>query len=269
MQRRDLLKLGAASALLGLAPAAALALPAGRRLGLSTFPGERRLVLGPVDLALSAYGQSAILVRPDGVRIALAGASAPGPWLRRYVAATLSPDHSVWLLDAGQQRLERYALNGNKLGEEALPASPGWSALASDQQGRLWAADALKQRLWVREDRRWRALDLARGLAAGELNGPTALAFDRDGQVHVLNRGNRRVDVYGETGRHLASYGDARRSASALAMTERDEVLVLDSAGAWIHGYHQGRTLLQSDLGLTTPWRSLAYRPDRGLYLCV
>lgn len=269
MQRRDFLKLGGASALLGLAPATVLALPGGSSLGLTTFAGERRLVVGASDLALSAFGRGAELVLADGSRRPLTtGADNASP-LRRIIAASLDNEQHIVLLDAGLKRLERYAADGGFLGTAALPSGLGWSALARDGHGRLWAADSAKPGLWVQDARGWQRLALRQGLNPGELNGPSALAFDRDGRLHVLNSGNRRIDVYDQRSMHQGSYGDPDQQPRALTVTEHDEVLVLDSAGAWLHGYASGRRILRSDLGTTTPWRALAYRPEQGLYLSV
>ncbi len=79
------------------------------------------------------------------------------------------------------------------------------------------------------------------GVEEQQLNGPTALAFDSRGDLHVVDSGNARVQVFSATGSWLRSYG--RRGSNLgefvtpiaiLMVPDQELVWVADSVAGFI-----------------------------------
>jgi DNA-binding beta-propeller fold protein YncE len=77
------------------------------------------------------------------------------------------------------------------------------------------------------------------GSRPGELNYPTAVAFDSRGRIHVADRGNHRINVYSPGGRFAAHIDEARgRRLSyprGLAVDDADNLYVADSGANRVH----------------------------------
>jgi len=77
------------------------------------------------------------------------------------------------------------------------------------------------------------------GAGPGELNFPCAAAVDAAGRIHVLDRGNRRVQVFDATGACLASF-PVSRLARDLDLDDAGLLGVVDAAGGF-RLYRDGR----------------------------
>ncbi|MCP4872236.1 MAG: hypothetical protein GY898_26335 [Proteobacteria bacterium] len=89
------------------------------------------------------------------------------------------------------------------------------------------------------------------GLDGAGLNGPCAAVPGADGTVHVIDRGNARIQVFSDGGSHLRSYGTPGKAASdrspgqygpgelfaprAIAVDEAGFAYVLDAAPGYVH----------------------------------
>jgi sugar lactone lactonase YvrE len=66
----------------------------------------------------------------------------------------------------------------------------------------------------------------------GQLNSPTGLAIDSEGNVFVTDMGNARVEEYDETGKFIAQFGS--RGAGAGQLTGPDGVAVDSNGNVWV-----------------------------------
>jgi sugar lactone lactonase YvrE len=117
----------------------------------------------------------------------------------------------------------------------------GWverpQAMAIDQEGILWVADACRHRI-CRYDRRSGKLLSAFGSAGSELNNfnfPYGMALEPRGTLIVADRCNNRLVRYDRSGKPLASWGSQGRATGQLqqpwsvAVGKDDRVYCLDS----------------------------------------
>ena len=68
----------------------------------------------------------------------------------------------------------------------------------------------------------------AYGYGPGEFRGPHALAFDSKGRLFVADRGNRRIQIFDQDGKHLDTWYQFSR-ISGLAITADDTLYAIDS----------------------------------------
>ncbi|MFP5501790.1 MAG: NHL repeat-containing protein [Candidatus Sericytochromatia bacterium] len=90
---------------------------------------------------------------------------------------------------------------------------------------------------------RWTVGGLGEG--PGQLNGPSAVATDAEGQVYVLDRGNRRVQLFDAEGRFRSAF-DLAGSPRDLAVAAPGRVVVADARGH-VRCYENGREAWASD----------------------
>lgn len=115
--------------------------------------------------------------------------------------------------------------------------------VAFDRDGRTLRLDpSLSEVALVDEAGQARTLGTF-GQRAGEFNNPVAAAFDRQGQMFVLDRGNHRVQVFSKLGEFASEFG---REAgllmpAALAVDARDRVWVADSLNHRLAVFEAGK----------------------------
>jgi DNA-binding beta-propeller fold protein YncE len=191
------------------------------------------------------------LQRRHFIGLALAGgAVASVPWALRRRRATTSSTPSIdyhasdeHLGFDGQGNAYRLDARRNQLVRLGAATTPAWS------RGKT-------------------------GLREGELNGPTALAFDARHRIHVADAGNRRVQVFEADGSFAHVIGkDALELPRDLAFdakgnlyvcdTLNHRIEVFDGAGravSRIGSFGQGRSELNGP-------RALAFAPDGSLHV--
>ncbi len=147
----------------------------------------------------------------------LGGPSVEAGQLRDPKNVAVGPDGSVYVLDTGANRVLRFAADG-RLQEMwgGAGAGPGqfkepWG-IAVDAQGFVYVADSWNHRIQKfapggRFLLQWGDPQGQPGSAPGQFYGPRGLAFDREGNVLVVDTGNKRVQKFSPEGAFLAQYG--------------------------------------------------------------
>lgn len=186
-----------------------------------TGPGE---LMAPVAIAVAGDGRIAVtdehthtvsVFGPDGDVRARWGGPGTGPGRFRHPAGIAADDGGLWVVDAGNARIQRLTWDGEPL------ASTGSAGLGPGQlrhpwlltvapDGRLWVADWGNDRIqaFSPEDGRCAAV---LGSSGGEpFHRPAAVAFGADGHRYVSDWGRRRLQVFDEDWRRIEVwYGDA------------------------------------------------------------
>ncbi len=147
----------------------------------------------------------------------LGGPAADAGQLRDPKNVAVAPDGSVYVLDAGAQRVLRYGADGRL--REAWGSSgsgPGqfkepWG-IAVDGRGYVYVADTWNHRIQKFEAGgrfllQWGDPLGQPGSGPGQFYGPRGLAFDGEGNVLVVDTGNKRVQKFSPEGVLLAQFG--------------------------------------------------------------
>lgn len=103
------------------------------------------------------------------------------------------------------------------------------------------------------------------GTKPGELNFPTAIAFDGRGRIYVADRGNHRINVYSPAGRfvsHIDRAGEARFAyPRGLAIDAENMVYVADSGMHRVHAFDAAHKFVRSFEAETDPVKLTHSRP--------
>jgi DNA-binding beta-propeller fold protein YncE len=275
VNRRKFLGLSARGiGLVGLTPLAACSASGDRRSEREVDPGryrvgERHLVFGPAGAAyrLDVEGHRVVRVAHDGADGAeLARFGTATGELNHPVAGVVDPAGRLLVLDRGNGRVQAFSAEGEHLGTLVSGLSmPRDLGLSADE---LLVCDTHAHRVQVH------GLDGAfrRSLTA-DLNGPMGVAVSVTGEVHVLDAGSARVQVFSAAGAPLRTYGEGRLGhPRALTIAPDGRTLVADPSAARVHlfrpsgeyfGHFRPRRI---GGGLVTPVR-ITPTPDRGLYV--
>lgn len=196
-------------------------------------------------------------LNPDGTISTLAGIGSPGfngDGIPATAAQLFSPgalsfasDGTLYLADAGNQRVRMIGPSG--VISTVAQLSP--RGVAVDGLGNVYVSDGAAHRV-VRIDARGRPAVIAGTGAAGfagdggpaaaaQLNSPTGLAADQQGNLYIADTGNNRIRVVGPDGsiRTIAGTGaadfDGDGGPALSAAINGPTGLVLDSAGnLWV-----------------------------------
>lgn len=136
----------------------------------------------------------------------------------RGVAVSAAGD--TYVLDTGNSRVVRFGGDGKVVGQWGSEGEgPGqfrepWG-IATDSKGNIYVADTWNHRVQKFDGAgrfllQWGGYADARvqpGSAPGFFYGPRALAVDRDGNVLVVDTGNKRVEKFSPEGVFLAQWG--------------------------------------------------------------
>jgi hypothetical protein len=238
MHRRTLLISAACGALGCFTPGMSLlaGLPVGAPRVSVRFEsgGAHHLLPGGLEVVLADLGRKAVLQESSRTMTAMLRPPGPDPrsLLRlRYVDVAWAGDR-ILLLDAGHGRIDRYDRTGQfqgSLGLEDVCSAP--RALVWDR-GTCWLTDMARHEV-LQLDERGGIVKCIGGLGegTGRLNGPTAMALDREGLLHVLSCGGGRIDVWERGGRHVGRYGEPVLSPGCrgLALLDGRQAVVIDT----------------------------------------
>ncbi len=131
--------------------------------------------------------------------------------LKNPLGMALGPDGTVYVADVGIRKVVAFDPEGKLravYGHESELANPTDAAVSPDGR-RLFVADSKAHRIVVFDlvtGRQTGAFG-KRGDGEGEFGFPTSLAFDREGNLLVVDQINARVQVLSEEGRFLQSVG--------------------------------------------------------------
>lgn len=278
--RRDLLKALGAAGVMSLGsgiPSHAANTDTGEKR-IAVFQGQRRLALeADADVLLGPFGVSASLTQPGtgpvDLQRAIADAS-PAPV--NYVSACTDAQGRIVLLDRRARRLDRFMPDGRFLDTLALHGSCIRPAQACWHSGEFWIADSASHRiLRLRPGSTPQAVFGGDPARRDSLNGPTSLAIDAGGNVHVLELGHHRVSVWTPGGRLLGEYaGDLLAGARGLALDAgTEQAILLDSwqQVAIIYNSGSGRELFRSEplaaMASGTALQNVSFATGKGFYI--
>lgn len=251
MNRRDFLT----SSLMGAA-VATLAPSSAARASEPTFEwlaGVRRFD-APDGGALLMTGPHAIAwLRPDGSVAWRMGGAQPGAQLNLPVGVAFEPrGERIFLADRGHGHVLVLSRDGAVLGTLGAGVLGAVRDVAFDAAGRLLVCDAAAHAVWRLDPDTGRALgQIGRfGQDREGLNGPLAMALGADGEVHVADFGNQRVQVYGQDGRWRRGYGhEAGLSPRALTVDAEGTAYVADAFAGELRRYdRQGQIMARVPL---------------------
>ena len=207
-----------------------------RPFGVTGLPGGAWLVLDPDAPAV-------LRVAPDGAatRLACAGRAWRAP-----MAAAQAPDGSLWVADGGAGEVVRIAPDGTcgAFGAGTLERPTG----VAISGGRVFVADPPRHTVAVLSARGEIEERIGtRGEGDAELNFPTAVATDRDGNLLVVDALNFRIARFSPDGRWLGAFGEAGDEGGALA---RPKGVAVDDAGRiYVSDAQRDRVLVFSPAG--------------------
>jgi sugar lactone lactonase YvrE len=192
----------------------------------------------------------------------------------------LGPDGSLYVTDAGNHRIQRFAPDGRLIarwGREGTGPGefrhPRGIGVAPD--GRVYVTDEGNARVQVftaggRFLRTWGRF----GTARGQFRHPKDVAVSPGGRVYVAEAGNHRVQVFTSAGRWLATWGGHGTAPGrfvgprGLAVSGSGHVFVADADNCRIQEFRPGGSLVrvwgvQGTLpGLFAGPRDVALAPD-------
>lgn len=250
MQRRAFLKLaGQAAAALGAA--AWLPTPPAR----AATPGAAALHVSEQLLVHDRAGRR-FRLDPFGHRVARLDAAGRELWA--WGGNPLDgPNHPVdlvedsrgrlLLLDQGNSTVHGLSAEGERLWAWSTPEMREAlvPAMALDAADRLYLCQPMLHRVLVLSPEGRLILRFGEpGAGAGQLNAPSDLAFDSHGDLHVLDTGNRRVQVFSPEGRPLRAYApQAGLQLPCALLAQGSSLYVADAVGTVYEFTAAGRPL--------------------------
>ncbi len=163
------------------------------------YAGKQRTVPALLSLGSRGTGDGQFL-EPKAVTVDAAG--------NIYVADSLN--HRIQKFDAAGRFLLKWGVKGEGDGQLNEP----WG-VAVDKAGNVYVADTWNYRIQKFDASgaflaKWGAFGDTRGQAGGQpgvFYGPRAIVLDRDGNVLVMDTGNKRIQKFDKDGKFLAQFG--------------------------------------------------------------
>jgi tripartite motif-containing protein 71 len=154
----------------------------------------------------------------------------------------------VYVMDAGNARVQKFDLNGRYITEFGMPPgiNLGWG-LAVDANGNAWVAaqgsDALMQFDASGNFVRWLG---STGSANGQFVAPDAIAFATNGDIWVGDQGNNRLQRFNTAGAWQQSLGANNQIASvwSVATDTGGNVYVVDYDNSRVEKFANGGAYL-------------------------
>lgn len=131
--------------------------------------------------------------------------------LKQPLGLGISPDGTIYVADVGHQRVLAFDPEGklvNTFGSHGELENPTDAAPSPDGT-KLYVADSKGQQIVVFDRTTAERLSSfgSRGVDEGEFNFPTSLAFDKEGNLYVVDQLNARVQVFAPDGEYLDQFG--------------------------------------------------------------
>ena len=181
----------------------------------------------------------------DGDYLRLFGSSGTGAGqFSNPTEVDVDADGNVWVGDSQSNRVQLFTAAGDYIAAFGAPGTGAgqlsldqWLGIASDGKGRVWVSDPGSDRVqrWVvsRFDSFFHSAALgSTGTGQGQLESPSDLATDAQGNLWVLDRGNNRVQKFGPDGQFVSQFGAA---GSGDGQLNAPSAIAIDSAGdLWI-----------------------------------
>ncbi|HSS41384.1 MAG TPA: NHL repeat-containing protein [Solirubrobacterales bacterium] len=152
----------------------------------------------------------------------------------------LSPNGWIWVVDAGNSRIERFVAAGTLLSTFSGPGSePGQlkepKAITIAPDGSIWVADYGNNRIeqWNSSLTFVRAIG-KEGSGAGEFKNPAAIEADSTGNIWVGDQKNNRVEEFDRTGVYLGQFGSGGSGSGQFSLGAWMGLTVDVSGSIWI-----------------------------------
>lgn len=130
--------------------------------------------------------------------------------IRHPSAVALDREGTIYVSDAGGQRIVLYDAGGRYKTAFPLKGSKTVSLALNEKLGRLYVVDALGNKVIVLGLDGKRLFEFGdRGKSPGQFNMPLDITIDRKGTVYVLDVRNFRVQVFDPEGTFITSFGSA------------------------------------------------------------
>ncbi len=130
--------------------------------------------------------------------------------MRHPSAVVLDREGTIYVSDAGGQRIVLYDAGGKYKTAFPLKGSKTVSLALNEKLGRLYVVDALGHKVIVLGLEGKRLFEFGdHGNSKGQFNLPLDITIDREGTVYVLDVRNFRVQVFDPEGTFITSFGSA------------------------------------------------------------
>ncbi len=167
-----------------------------------------------IEPYVDPYGENELILNPD---LILTGSAERGPFVNVHSLA-VSPNGTIFVLDAGNGRIQVFTTDGQFLGSWGSPgAGPGemndpWGIAADDQF--VYVADTWNHRIQVFRHNGVFVTTFGRhgiiggGTVGNDLfYGPRNIVLQGDDRLLVADTGNHRILVFDRQGTPLESFG--------------------------------------------------------------
>ena len=165
--------------------------------------------------------------------------SAPGQ-MKAPLGIASPPTGGVWVVDTGNNRLEKFTLAGaNSVVIGSNGSGPGQlkepSAIAFTSNGWFWVADTGNNRIeeWNAAGGFERAVG-KEGAGDGEFKAPVGIAVDATGGIWVGDRKNNRVEEFDEAGNYIGKFGSTGGGTGQFSMSERMGLATDPKGSIWV-----------------------------------
>lgn len=164
-------------------------------------------------------------------------ADTPGP--HKIAISPYDPERRVWVVNDARQQIHVFSNDGKHL----LFSLGTWNEAGTDRNrfgtpqdvaflpdGSVFVADGIDNARVVKFDKNGNYLLEwgTKGSADGQFNVVHAVATDKNNRVYVADRGNDRIQVFDEFGKHLATWPNLN-FPNHIVITEDQEVWVADN----------------------------------------
>lgn len=182
--------------------------------------------------------------------------------LKAPAGLALSADgKTIYVVDSGNLRVQRYDINGKFVGAWDGSADPalafatqfgqGPQGIATDANGLIYVADTWNHRIVVLDAQGTVVRELGQkgvitdtadapdpNVETGRFYGPRGVAVD-NGEIYVVDTGNERVQVFAQDGTFLRTFGGAGNGDGKL--TEPTGIAIGPDGNVWVSDSGNGR----------------------------
>jgi DNA-binding beta-propeller fold protein YncE len=149
------------------------------------------------------------------------------------------PDKHVWIIDRGTQLIMKFSNDGKRLvmelGEKGVAGDDAGhfgrpTDVAFLPDGTFFVSDGYDNARVVKFDRTGKYLTSwgTKGSGPGQFDVPHCIAVDAMRRVYVADRGNRRIQIFDQEGKHLATWYQFSR-ISGIYIDRNDTLYAIDS----------------------------------------